>query len=99
MYKKKRRLPKILNEQELNIFFDACDNYMYKTIFMLIYGSGLRISEATYLRVEEGVPLVQIKELLGHSCIRSTMTYVHVANNIQKVDSPLDIFLKKGDAK
>ena len=43
--------------------------------------------------------LVTIKELLGHSCIRSTMTYVHVANNMQKVDSPLDIFLRKGDKK
>ena len=34
-------------------FFDACDNYMYKTIFMMIYGSGLRISEATDIRVED----------------------------------------------
>ena len=49
--------------------------------------------------VEEGIPLVQIKELLGHSCIRSTMTYVHVASNMQKVDSPLDIFLKKKEEK
>lgn len=188
MYKKKRRLPKILSDEELNIFFNACYSYMYKTIFMLIYGSGLRISEATNLRiedvdsknmrlfvrngkgererytvlpekslemlrkyyemykpnhkegylflneegnplkverlrvffrkyrrkagisedfivhslrhsfatklVEEGVPLVQVKELLGHSCIRSTMTYVHVANNMQKVKSPLDIFVE-----
>ena len=54
----------------------------------------LRHSFATKL-VEEGVPLVQVKELLGHSCIRSTMTYVHVATNMQRVDSPLDIFLKK----
>ena len=193
MYKKKRKLPKILSDEELSIFFDACDNYMYKTIFMMIYGSGLRISEATNLRiedidsknmrlfvrngkgererytvlpekslemlrkcyqmykpnhpegymflnregnplkverlrvffrryrrkakigeefivhslrhsfatklVEEGVPLVQVKELLGHSCIRSTMTYVHVANNMQKVDSPLDIFIRKGEEK
>lgn len=163
MYKKKRKLPKILSEEELNVFFDACDNYMYKTIFMMIYGSGLRISEATNIRiedidsknmrlfvrngkgekqrytvlpkaslemlrecyrryrrkagisedfivhslrhafsprlVEEGIPLVQIKELLGHSCIRSTMTYVHVASNMQKVDSPLDIFLKKKEEK
>ena len=191
MYKKKRKLPKILSEEELNVFFDACEDYMYKTIFMMIYGSGLRISEATNIRiedidsknmrlfvrngkgerqrytvlpkaslemlrkcyqiykpnhsegymflncdgnplkverlrvffrkyrrkagiseefivhslrhsfatklVEEGVPLVQVKELLGHSCIRSTMTYVHVANNMQKVDSPLDIFLEKGE--
>ena len=193
LYKGKRRLPKILSEEELNVFFNACENYMYKTIFMMIYGSGLRISEATNIRiedidskkmrlfvrngkgererytvlpkaslemlrecyrryrpnhpegymflnregnplkverlrvffrryrrkagiseefivhslrhsfatrlVEEGVPLVQVKELLGHSCIRSTMTYVHVANNMQQVDSPLDIFLRKGEEK
>lgn len=191
MYKKKRKLPKILSEEELNIFFNACENYKYKTIFMMIYGSGLRISEATNIRiedidsknmrifvrngkgererytvlpevslemlrkcyqkykpnhpegymflneegnplkterlrvyfrkyrrkakiseefivhslrhsfatklVEEGVPLVQVKELLGHSCIRSTMTYVHVANNMQKIKSPLDIFVEKGE--
>ena len=53
MYKKKRKLPKILSEEELNVFFDACDNYMYKTIFMMIYGSGLRISEATNIRIED----------------------------------------------
>ena len=188
MYKKKRKLPKILSKEELNVFFNACDNYKYRTIFMMIYGSGLRISEATNIRiedidsnnmrlfvrngkgererytvlpkaslemlrkcykmykpnhpegymflnreenplkperlrvffrryrrkagiseefivhslrhsfatklVEEGVPLVQVKELLGHSCIR-TMTYVHVATNMQRVESPLDIFLKK----
>ena len=193
LYKGKRRLPKILSEEELNVFFNVCENYMYKTIFMMIYGSGLRISEATNIRiedidskkmrlfvrngkgererytvlpkaslemlrecyrrykpnhpegymflnregnplkverlrvffrryrrkagiseefivhslrhsfatrlVEEGVPLVQVKELLGHSCIRSTMTYVHVANNMQQVDSPLDIFLKKKEEK
>ena len=192
MYKRKRKLPKILREKELNIFFDACEEYMYKTIFMLIYGSGLRISEAVNIRiedidsknmrlfvrdgkgekerytvlpkaslemlrkcyriyqpkhsegymflnregkplkverlrvffrryrrkagiseefivhslrhsfatklVEEGVDLVQVKELLGHSCIRSTMTYVHVAVNMQKVKSPLDI-LEKGGKK
>ena len=58
----------------------------------------LRHSFATKL-VEEGVPLVQVKELLGHSCIRSTMTYVHVANNMQKVKSPLDIYLEKEGEK
>ena len=188
MYRKRRKLPKILSDEELKIFFDACEDYKYKTIFMMIYGSGLRISEATNIRVEdidsknmrlfvrngkgererytvlpeaslemlrkcykmykpkhkdgymflnregnplkverlrvffrryrrkagindrfivhslrhsfatklveEGIPLVQVNELLGHSCIRSTMTYVHVANNMQKVKSPLDIFVE-----
>lgn len=193
MLKGKRKLPKILSEEELNVFFSACKDYKYKTIFMLIYGTGLRISEATNIRikdidskkmrlfvrngkgererytvlpkaslemlrkyykkynpnhpegymflneegrpitkerlrvyfrryrkeakisedfivhslrhsfatklVEEGVPLVQVKELLGHSCIRSTMTYVHVANNMQRVKSPLDIYLEKEGVK
>ena len=53
LYKIKRRLPKILSEEELNVFFNACDNYMYKTIFMMIYGTGLRISEATNIRIED----------------------------------------------
>ena len=193
MYRKRRKMKDVLTKEELSTFFNACDNYMYKTIFMLIYGSGLRISEATNIRiedidsknmrifvrdgkgnrerytvlpqaslemlrkyyrmykpnhpdgylfynewrkplkparlrvyfreyrrkakisedfivhslrhsfatklVEEGVPLVQVKELLGHSCIRSTMTYVHVANNMQKVKSPLDIYLEKEGEK
>ena len=51
--KEKRRLPKILSDEELNVFFNVCENYEYKTIFMLIYGSGLRISEATNLRIED----------------------------------------------
>ena len=191
LFKAKRRLPKILREEELNIFFSACENYEYKTIFMLIYGTGLRISEAVNLKVEdidsknmrlfvrngkgererytvlpkaslemlrryykmykpnhpegymflnedgnplkeerlrvffrkyrkkakisedfivhslrhsfatklveEGVSLVQVKELLGHSCIRSTMTYVHVANNMQRVQSPLDMLIEGGN--
>ena len=53
MLKGKRRLPKILSREELNVFFDACENYKYKTIFMLIYGTGLRISETTNLRIED----------------------------------------------
>ena len=53
LYKGKRRLPKILSNEELNVFFNACENYKYKTIFMMIYGSGLRISEATNIRVAD----------------------------------------------
>ena len=52
MYKK-RKLPKILSAEELNIFFYACEDYKYRTIFMMIYGSGLRISEAVNIRIED----------------------------------------------
>ncbi len=53
MYRKKRKMKDVLTKEELSAFFNACDNYMYKTIFMLIYGSGLRISEAVNLKIED----------------------------------------------
>ena len=53
MLKHKRKLCKVLTKEELSAFFDACDNPKYKMIFMLIYGSGLRIGEAANLRIED----------------------------------------------
>lgn len=190
MLKDKRRVCKVLTKEELSAFFDACDNPKYKMIFMLIYGSGLRIGEAANLRVEDidskkmrifvregkgnkerytilpkvslemlreyykrerpnhpegylflnregnplkiermrvffrryrrkaklneefvvhslrhsfatdlierGATLIQVKELMGHSNIRSTMEYVHVANIELGLESPIDAFMKRG---
>ena len=188
MRKKKKTLYKVLTKEELSTFFNMCDNFKFKTIFMLAYGSGLRIGEVANLRVEDidsknmrifvragkgnkerytilpkqslemlreywrkyrqhkrrgriflsesgkaitvgvirehfrkyrkkakinekatlhtlrhnfatdlierGATLIQVKELMGHSNIRSTMEYVHVANIDLNLESPLDTFLK-----
>ena len=53
MYRKRRKMKDVLTKEELSTFFNACDNYMYKTIFMLIYGSGLRVSEAVSIKVQD----------------------------------------------
>ena len=53
MYRKRRKMKDVLTKEELSTFFNACDNYMYKTIFMLIYGTGLRVSEAVSLRIQD----------------------------------------------
>lgn len=189
MLKHTREICKVLTKEELSAFFNACDNLKYKMIFMLIYGSGLRIGEVANLRIEDidskkmrifvrdgkgrkqrytilpkkslemlreyykqekpkhkegylflnregnqikvermrvyfrryrrkakinekfvvhslrhsfatnlienGATLLQVKELLGHRNIRSTMEYVHVANIDLGLDSPLDVFLKE----
>lgn len=189
MRKKKKAVKKVLTKEELSTFFECVDNYKFKTIFMLAYGSGLRIGEIANLRVEDidskkmrifvregkgnkerytilskqslemlriywikyrqhkrrgriflsesgkaitegvirthfkkyrrkaklnekvtmhtlrhcyatnlienGATIIQVKELMGHSNIRSTMEYVHVANIDLGVDSPLDVLMKE----
>ena len=195
MRKKKKKVYKVLTKEELSTFFNVIENYKFKTIFMLVYGSGLRIGEVVNLRVEDidsknmrifvregkgnkerytilpesslemlriywkkyrqhkkrgriflsetgeaitvgvirthfrkyrnkagldekvivhtlrhgfatdlierGATLIQVKELMGHSNIRSTMEYVHIANIDLELKSPLDEFLKgeKGNGK
>lgn len=188
MRKQKKIVYKVLTKEELSTFFNCVDNYKFKTIFMLVYGSGLRIGEVVNLRtedidsktmrifvregkgnkeryailpeaslemlrkywknyrinksinslflndnglpinqyvirthfrkyrrkakldekvtvhtlrhcfatnlIENGASLIQVKELMGHSNIRSTMCYVHVANIDLGLESPLDTFLK-----
>ncbi len=50
----------------------------------------LRHSYATHL-LEEGINIVTVKELLGHSTIVTTMIYLHVAQcDLVKAHSPLD---------
>ena len=189
MRKKKKTVYKVLTKEELSTFFNGCDNFKYKTIFMLVYGSGLRIGEVANLRVEDidgknmrifvregkgnkerytilpkqslemlreywrkyrqhkrrgriflsetgqaitvgvirehfrkyrkkakinekatlhtlrhnfatdlierGATLIEVKELMGHSNIRSTMEYIHVANVKLEIESPLDVLMKE----
>lgn len=55
----------------------------------------LRHSFATHL-LESGVDIFNIKELLGHKSIKSTMVYLHVSNkHIQNITDPLTILRDK----
>lgn len=55
----------------------------------------LRHSYATHL-LEEGLNIVSLKELLGHSQITTTMIYLHVAQcKLIKAHSPLDSIYNK----
>jgi site-specific recombinase XerD len=55
-----------------------------------VHAHTLRHSYATHL-LEDGIDIVSIKELLGHSHIETTMVYLHVAHSGRnKPFSPLD---------
>lgn len=49
----------------------------------------LRHSFATDL-IERGANIIQVKELMGHSNIRSTMEYIHIAKMEIEIKSPID---------
>ena len=53
----------------------------------------LRHSFATDL-IERGASILEVKELMGHSNIRSTMEYIHVAKKELSVENPLDALMK-----
>ena len=44
--------------------------------------------------IERGASILEVKELMGHSNIRSTMEYIHVAKMELSVENPLDEFMK-----
>lgn len=51
--KQTRSLPDLLTKEELGYIFYLLKNIKYKALFMTIYGSGLRISEALNLKVSD----------------------------------------------
>jgi site-specific recombinase XerD len=48
-----RKLPDVLSPKELSTFFQAVQNLKHRTVFMTMYGSGLRISEALGLFLQD----------------------------------------------
>ena len=57
---------------------------------------GLRHNFATDL-IENGLDILHLQKLLGHSGIRSTMEYLHLANVEKDIISPLDRLYKAGE--
>ncbi|MBI1806837.1 MAG: tyrosine-type recombinase/integrase, partial [Ignavibacteria bacterium] len=50
---KDKKLPDVLNEDEVKRLFAAVQNLKHRTMLMLAYGCGLRVSELVKLRIED----------------------------------------------
>jgi len=51
--KKERKLPVVLGQAEVKRIFDAIKNPKHRVMLMLVYSSGLRVSEVVQLRLED----------------------------------------------
>jgi len=51
--RKDKKLPVVLNQEEVGKIFSSVDNLKHKTILMLIYSAGLRVSEVVKLKLED----------------------------------------------
>lgn len=52
-HRKKRSIPDILTRKEVNALLGTCDNLRDKSILMIMYSAGLRISEVASLKVSD----------------------------------------------
>ncbi len=50
---KEKKLPDVLNEDEVARIFKAVNNLKHRTMLMLTYASGLRVSEVVSLKIED----------------------------------------------
>jgi len=51
--KRQRRLPTILDQQEVARLIDAASNLMHRTMLMMLYATGLRRAELSHLKVSD----------------------------------------------
>jgi site-specific recombinase XerD len=105
-HRSSRTVPAILTPAEVQSLLGALTSPKIRAVSMVMYGAGLRVSEACALHIsphslrhsfatsllESGVDLRTVQMLLGHRSIRSTVEYIHVAmGRFQQAKSPLDL--------
>ena len=64
-----KKLPVILSLQEIDRFFEGIGNLKHRTLLLTIYATGLRISEALHLHLEDidsARRLVRVRQGKGH---------------------------------
>ncbi|OCT12602.1 integrase [Paenibacillus pectinilyticus] len=50
--KKRKSIPELLTREEVSAIMTGCDNIKHKAMLMVVYSSGLRVSEAAALKIQ-----------------------------------------------
>lgn len=103
--KKQLQLPKHFNQDEISLIIKAAGNIKHKTMLMLAYGSGLRVSEVVQLKVQDidsARMCIQIRQAKGKKdrVVRlSPVMLVMLREYWQKVKPARDGYLFEGQYK
>lgn len=85
--KTSRRLPVVLSRKEIKSIIDCVNNKQHQLIISLAYGSGLRVSEVTNLKVKDidsDQLIIHIKQSKGQRD-RITILPQSISNKIKKI--------------
>ena len=90
--KENYHLPTILSLEEINHLLSFVDDIKYKAILSLLYGSGLRVSEAVsldYCDISRRNMTVHVRK--SNRDPKSTEVYLHLSNKtVLGITSPFD---------
>lgn len=84
--KKNKKLPEVLSEEEINRIFNSINNETHRLIMLIIYSSGLRISEVVRLKLDNfdfDRKLIHIKRGKGKKDRYTILSQV-VINHLEK---------------
>lgn len=102
--KQEKKLPVVLSLQEIARLWGALDNLKHRTILMTIYATGLRLSEALHLRVEDidsSRMLVRVRRGKGKKdrYVPLSETLLHQLRTYWKEHRPSEWLFPGGKAK
>lgn len=86
--REKKSLPHVLSEQEVASLLNAVENIKHKTILMVIYSAGLRLSEAINLRITD--LLMEQNRIFVHSGKGKKDRYAILS---EKVKPMIDLYI------
>jgi len=74
------KIPELLSHADVFAIVNACNNPKYRTMILVAYGTGIRLSEITQLRVSDILPI----PIAERSCLLSAMPSLNVAQRMRK---------------
>jgi integrase/recombinase XerD len=75
------KLPPVMSAEEIKTLIDSISNIKHRTVVMLLYSTGMRLSEIAHLKIADiDSKNMRIKVVQGSCCKNKTLQLVQVYN-------------------